>query len=329
MYIKRVQIINYGPIDHLEIDFPLENDFPKPVLIVGENGSGKSLLLSHIANGLNLCKDTVYPNTPEVETNKVYKLRSSSYIKTGREFYFAKLDFEDNLFFEEMRLARPKQEYSALPELISEEAENTWTKIQSGGIEHIYTNSYRQSERKKIESIFSKNCVLYFPSNRFEEPAWLNRENLTAKAKYMGESAVKGSTIRKFINYSPLWDNQNWLFDVHYDMRVFELQVQSRQFAENQERLYPVFSGKATNVCEIALQIVRCAMKGNENIRFAIGERRNRILSIMEDDKAIVPNIFHLSSGETSLLNLFLSILRDFEQAGTNSPTLGYTRRGG
>ena len=33
--------------------------------------------------------------------------------------------------------------------------------------------------------------------------------------------------------------------------------------------------------------------------------------------KRLVPNIFQLSSGETSLLNLFLSILRDFDLCGT------------
>ena len=30
-----------------------------------------------------------------------------------------------------------------------------------------------------------------------------------------------------------------------------------------------------------------------------------------------VPNIFQLSSGETSLLNIFLSIVRDFDLSGT------------
>ena len=46
MYTKRIQLVNYGPIDHLDITFPFEGDTPKPVLLVGENGSGKSILLS-------------------------------------------------------------------------------------------------------------------------------------------------------------------------------------------------------------------------------------------------------------------------------------------
>ena len=46
MYAKRIQIDNYGPIDQLDITFPFEGDIPKPVVLVGENGSGKSILLS-------------------------------------------------------------------------------------------------------------------------------------------------------------------------------------------------------------------------------------------------------------------------------------------
>ena len=38
----------------------------------------------------------------------------------------------------------------------------------------------------------------------------------------------------------------------------------------------------------------------------------------MENEKALVPNIFQMSAGETSLLNLFLSILRDFDLCGAS-----------
>ena len=41
--------------------------------------------------------------------------------------------------------------------------------------EHDYFGS-NLSDRHKIEEIFSKRCVLYFPASRFEEPAWLNEE---------------------------------------------------------------------------------------------------------------------------------------------------------
>ncbi len=115
MYAKRIQILNYGPIEELDLALPFDGDRPKPVLLIGGNGSGKSIALSHIVNGLISAKDGVYKNSPEVEPNRVYKIRSNSYIKLGREAYFARVDFEENLFTEEMRCLRDKEEYTQIP----------------------------------------------------------------------------------------------------------------------------------------------------------------------------------------------------------------------
>lgn len=70
MYTKRIQIHNYGPIDRIDISFPFEDDNPKPVLLVGENGSGKSIVLSHIVNGLITAQQVAYPETPEVAAGR-------------------------------------------------------------------------------------------------------------------------------------------------------------------------------------------------------------------------------------------------------------------
>ena len=323
MYAKRIQITNYGPIDQLDIIFPFEGDAPKPVVLVGENGSGKSILLSHIVNGLIYAKDIIYPDTPEVETGKVYKIRSGFYIKSEREFYFSKVDFENGLFIEEIRSVRLRQEYSSLPTgLPGTDAQNAWKKMSFDQNDYFDSNSFYQNKRK-IEDIFSHNCILYFPPNRFEDPAWLNEENLIAKAQYMDLKKSKGYTSRKIINYSPLHDNQNWLFDAIYDMNVFERQTVPIPVPipnVNQSIPLPVLlgsSGNATSIYNIALQIVRSVMNRSQNIRFGIGRRLNRIVSVMESEETLIPDIFQMSSGETSLLNLFLSILRDFDLCGS------------
>ena len=312
MYAKRIQLINYGPIDRLDIAFPFNGTTPKPVLLVGENGSGKSILLSHLVNGLLAAQGVTFPEVPEVQEGKVYKLRGDSYIKSEGDFYFARVDFEDDLHIGELRLRRGKQEYSGVPVGLSvADAQELWDEMDPEENDHLASDFV--SKRKAIESIFSKNCVLYFPPNRFEEPAWLNQKNLNAKAQYMDLEHLQGHTNRKIITYSPLYDNQNWLFDVLYDRSVFEIQI-SIQDSNNTSSL-PVFAGyagNATSIYETALQIVRSITK-SQNARFRIGGRLARTVSLIGEAKQIVPNIFQLSSGETSLLNLFLSILRDFD----------------
>ena len=326
MYTKRIQLANYGPIDQLDIAFPFEGDDPRPVVLVGENGSGKSILLSHIVNGLILAKGVIYPETPEVDTGKVYKLRDNSYIKSGSEYYFGRVDFEDDLFMGEIRAVRTKQEHQDLPAGLCEgDAKDIWEEMKNDTNDHFNSNISRNNE-SKIKDTFSRNCILYFPSNRFEEPAWLNEENLKAQAQYMDIKQLAGYTSRKVIASSPLHENQNWLFDVAYDRVAFELQTRNLNLPINDGKAtipYPIFlgySGDAANTYETALQIVRIVTRRADS-RFGIGRRHHRVVSIVSEVgskvRQLVPNIFQLSSGETSLLNLFLSILRDFDLCGT------------
>ena len=322
MYAKRVQITNYGPIGGLDIELPFDGDVPKPVVLVGANGSGKSILLSHIVNGLTSAKDHAYPESPEIETGKVFKLRSSSYIKSGGECYFAKADFEDGVSIGELRSRRLKRDYQDMPaELIGETATAYWNQMASDISDHLDSTIFNENQNK-IREIFSRNCALYFPPNRFEEPAWLNEDNLVAQAEYMDLKRVQGYTTRKVINYSPLRDNQNWLFDVVYDRAVFEAQtvnVPLQLGNSGQSVALPAIvghSGNATSAFDIALQIIRRMITGHEDVRFGIGRRQNRAVSLYRGTEIIVPNIFQLSSGETALLDLFLSILRDFDLSG-------------
>ena len=322
MYTRRIQIINYGPIDKLDIEFPFDGDRPKPIVLVGENGSGKSILLSHIVNGLIDAKGTAYPETPEVKLGKVYKLRSNSYIKSGGQYYFVRIDFDDGLFVEEMRLIKPKQEYEAMPaELSGLPDQDLWRRMKPESADN-YVSRF-SDEKNKIDNIFSKNCVLYFPPNRFEEPAWLNRENLKAQAQYMDLTHLQGQTDRRVINYSPLHHNQNWLFELIYDRSAFEIRTSSYSLNVKESSApisIPVFfgySGNATSIYETTLRVVRKILRKHD-ARFGIGTRKNRVVSLTSDlTGQIVPNIFQLSSGETSLLNLFLSVLRDFDLCGT------------
>lgn len=323
MYTRRVQIIDYGPIDQLEIDFPFDGDTPKPIVLVGENGSGKSILLSLIVNGLIAAKDLVYPDTPEVEQGRVYKLRSTPYIRSGRELYFVKVDFEHSLFTRELRSRHLKQESaSESMDFPSSEVKDAWNKVKAGTGDHFLTNFWQGNNEAKTKDIFSKNCVLYFPANRFEEPAWLNEENLNAQAEYMNLKRLQDHTDRRMINYSPLRENQNWLFEVIYDRAAFEIQTPNLALpVSDSDRTVPIpvfagYSGKATSVYDIALQVSRHVMNKDQNVRFGIGPRRNRVVSLEAEMGQVVPNIFQLSSGETSLLNLFLSILRDFDLCG-------------
>ena len=328
MYIKRLQLANYGPIRDLDVSFPLDGEGPKPVLLVGENGSGKTIVLSHIVNAMILAKDTIYQESSELDAGKVFKLRSSSYISVGAEYYYTRSDFESGLFVRELRLAKPKHTYSDPPMGTDGRGFDAWkTKYDKDKIDHFETNILEPSQATAVKDLISKRCLLYFPSNRSEEPAWLNQENLSAKPEYTEGVLFKGETRRQLIARSPLRDIRNWLYDIAYDFRAFEMHSETvafplplapdgtRRYTPPQHVIYG-YHGDAINAYKLALTILQTIipkLASRAGIRFGIGGRHNRIITLESDQGTVVPNLFQLSSGEMALLTLFLSILRDFD----------------
>ena len=249
MYVRRVQIVHYGPIDQLDIALP----------------------------------------------------------------------FEDGWYMEELRLEHPKQKYlDPYPVVSAPNIARAWKKMKPDSRDHLYSNLHDRDKAMAIKDLLSERCVLYFPPNRFEEPAWLNEMNLNFRATYMNLPNIDNQTGRRLINYSSLHNNQKWIFDVIYD-RGFEdkikiLTVQTPNGSSVDVPVHLGYSGKSTNIFEAALRIIRSVMRGQHIV--GVGRRHSRILSVGEGSGSVP--IFHLSSGETSLLNLFLSILRDFDLSGAS-----------
>ena len=336
MYVKRLQLGNYGPLRDLDISFPFDGEHPKPALLVGENGSGKTIALSHIVNAMVQAKDATYQKSSELDAGRVFKLRSSSYISVGTEYYYARTDFESGLFVRELRLTKPKHTYAEPPMGTNGRGFDAWEATSDRDqIDHFDTNIIEPSPTNIFESspttpakeLVSGRCLLYFPSNRAEEPAWLNQENLRAKPQYTEGTRLKGETPRRLIARSPLRDIHDWLYDVAYDRAAFEMRSQSLPIpfpntpGEAQRQTVPLplflgYHGDATNAYNLALTILRTIipeLAAKTDLRFGIGGRHNRIISLQSGQGVVVPNLFQLSSGEMALLALFLSILRDFD----------------
>ena len=325
MYARRIQLRNYGPIEDLDITLPFVDDRPQPVLLVGENGTGKTIVLSHIVNGLLEAKGITYPETPEVEAGKVYKVRTALYINPGGEYYFGKVDFEDGHFIGELHLRTRREQYVNTPDgLLDEDVKSLWEKVKPHENSR-YETSFSTSEerREEVKQFMRQRCILYFPADRFEEPAWLNTLNLTGQAHRTHVLPYEGHTARRVIATSPLRNNQDWLYDIIYDRAAFEIQVAdvTLQVDSGNQIAVPAFGGfvgAASNALEQAMQLLSIVMR-DEQAAFSLGRRTQRTVSISSQSTTRVPNIFQLSSGESSLLNLGLSILRDSDMSESDS----------
>ncbi|MDE2716814.1 MAG: AAA family ATPase [Chloroflexota bacterium] len=323
MYVKRVRLENYGPIPNLDIELPFAGDDPKPVVLVGENGTGKSLVLSHIVNGMIEAKHAAFPKSRETDEKKVFKLRSGQYIAVGSEHYYGRVDFEGDQFIEELWVSQRKQ--ADAPAALSEGtvAYAAWTRMQSGStnhFDHSFDGAMADADQSVVHEMLSDNCLLYFPADRFEEPAWLNLRHLQSKPRHTVRTRLEGETDRRVVASCLLHDIQDWLFSVAYDRAAFESKTEGVMVpllgVEHPVHLplWRGYEGDATSVYELVVDLVRRAVKKSPAVsRLGIGDRHRRNLSVMSADDTVVPSIFQLSSGEAALLVLFLSILRDFD----------------
>ena len=182
MYVKRIRLESYGPIAKLDIVLPFDGDRPKPVVLVGENGSGKSIVVSHIVNGMIEAKHTAYPGSREVDEGKVFKIRDGNYIAMGSAYCFGRVDFEQDQLIEELILQQTKQSDSAPAMQGGTAAESLWHSVHEGRADS-YRTSFDASQPATGTVAFqlvSENCLLYLPADRFAEPAWLNQDSLRA-----------------------------------------------------------------------------------------------------------------------------------------------------
>lgn len=318
MYLKEILLENTGPIGFIKKEMPFNtNGNPKPVVLIGQNGSGKSIFVSHIVNSLLSMKQLIYDDS-EVETGKVFKYRSSAYIKSDESFSYSKVTFEQDLFQSEWQLDRNKSDFEDYHHYTPINKE--WNEIEVNASNHI--NSNFGVKKKELKTLFESNCILYFPPNRFEEPGWLNYDNLINKVDYRFTKQLENLSNRKIINHCPLKDNQNFLLDLLFDRYALELKTKDLFVRFNQpdgsSTLRKVtelegYEGESSNIYNEILKFLTQLFQTEDVLRFGIGKRRTRQIEILRNEKAWIKNLFNLSTGETILLNIFLTIIKDYD----------------
>jgi hypothetical protein len=290
MFLKRIELENVGPIERCILNFPFdENGNPKPSVIVGENGSGKSIVISHIVNALFSARQELFDNT-EVEKSYLYKVISPSYIKTGEGYYFVKVLFEGDLQSIEWSLNHKRKDFEESRGYCPFNPD--WGNIP----EHESTRFWENfsQHRTALTDFIKKSCLLYFPANRYEDPAWLNEKNLNAKAEFTDLQRYRRHSNRSFIQYSPMKANQNWLFGVLYDSRVFEAKIEENVEVGAGTTHRIVYDGNATRVSKEVSKLLKAIFQIEGEYSIHIGGRNSRTVGIVRD-------------------NLFLSIIRDYD----------------
>jgi len=307
VYINSVEIENVGPVDLFKYQIERsENGAIKPLILLGKNGAGKSIVLSHFVNPVMEAFSAVYDDA-EMERGKVYKLRSPNFIKRGKSFSRSRVTFDQGFLQEEIQLHSSKEDFEATYKYTP--ADKIWTQIAEGEATHY--NSNFQNKHKELRAQLDKFSFLFFPPNRFEEPDWLNENNLKNKVEYYRTSGFQNNSDRKVISHSPLKENESWLLDLIYDANALENQlVQVPSITGNAPAARMVRNGPASRKLEIVTAVLQKLLRFDGQLQYIVGRRSQRRISLGDGQQTIVTNLFGLSTGQTAVLNIFLSILR-------------------
>jgi ABC-type dipeptide/oligopeptide/nickel transport system ATPase component len=330
MYLKYVNYQNVGAVHNLSISLSFhENGNPKPIVFVGENGSGKSILLSNIVDAFYETANKAFGNVSIHDgfTTKYYKVISSIQISPSKPYMAVYLMFAEGDIKIEYVFKGGNKNWSSYN---SEQFKDTpicdaikWTNDSENHKAVSYASSLIDDSREKeIENIFTNNVLCYFPPDRYEKPNWLadsyhtisEYEHIRLCEKY------RGNLYTPLTVFNPANDNLKWLLDVVVDSRAEVVQnvitMQNDQqkieysFAPrfNQGNLIPLMNARK-NAEQILSDILGKNVSFELNMRDVKTSGRFKIVEAASGE-TVIPTFDSLSTGQMALFNLFITIIR-------------------
>lgn len=309
-YVKTMQHDNNGPLRHTRIDCGFKGDGnPKPLFLVGKNGSGKSIALSNIVDALFEIGAAAYTDAvqrTDSVSHRYFRSLDNNQISPEHDFLCAYVSFAPNeeyvfktgqVSFDNYRIANP----------------NASVRVQWKDASGHFKHQTMGAERAK--KLFDSQVVCYFEPNRYERPAWLVDEyfdnyNLPS---FSSEGRGSDSIRNPIIPSECALRNQIWLMDIIADSRCdVDLSV------EDSNKLVTAYN---TNVKEKLF--LRQARKNIEKMLSAIVERpvyldlryrnygasRLRVVSA-DSNTTYAPSLNSLSTGQLALFDIFATIIR-------------------
>jgi hypothetical protein len=284
MYLKRIGIENVGPFSGIDLELPFhENGNPKPLALVGANGSGKTILLAHIADAFHEFAAKHFQDVLPLSglSHAFFKVSGAANLRSGTASSFCFLEFQDgndlfeyfdkggNLTFEQCK-------------------QKLGDRFKFG--QHQWADDKFTTDSTKLETILSGGVYVFFPTGRSEWPHWLNSENPEVADRFTTKRKFRRYLNKSIVVATSAHDNKQWLLDLVLDRYLYQ----------------------DTILWQSANQIVSAILQRTE-ARLGVGHRimgGHRVAIIDPQGNIIVPSIDHLSAGQSTLLNLCLTILR-------------------
>lgn len=318
MYLRSIRLRNTGPIQTFDLDMPFAGEYPRPLILVGKNGSGKSTVVSFIVNALIGLRQQVYEDV-EVDKGRVYRVRSPLAINGSANFYFARVDFDKGVSQVEWQFDRTKDKYGDEAAQL-QAVDQSWNQIPATEANHYQLNLGAVQAHHLLEDMLGNTGMLFFPADRFEPPDWLNTESLSSELKLPDPPRIKGRTQRRILARNRLKPTMEWFNSVIFDMmvtehRAFKIPVGGEN-GKLLDALLPM-PGRGHAVYHAVVNVLKQVLceKDSDTLELGIGDRNTRLITatIGRNGRVLrqIKDLMSLSAGESALFCMFASIIRD------------------
>jgi len=313
MQIRRIYSRNIGPIENANIEFYMNDDkTPKPVILVGENGTGKSTVLSNIVDAFFEMAGKAYRNVLEKDGDghQYYKAIAPEEIKIGHKYMASFIEFcesDDEKILGQYLFKCGDLNYDAFKEEMGVELrdKNIWNPEKS--MKEISVS------KEDVERVFNTNIFCYFGPDRYEKPQWMGEKYYATGPKedvhIMVKPIYSGRLYTPILVKNVTEETLKWLLDVIVDSRVDIIKTDTGLKAIHANIDEVLSLGVARqNIEEVMSAIIGKEVYFGLNYRSEHGSRFNVLDK--QNDEIIIPTLDALSTGQSALFNMFATIVR-------------------
>ncbi|WP_171073130.1 AAA family ATPase [Acinetobacter sp. 216872] len=315
--MRNIHIRNIGPIEKLDLELELKEDLnPKPVILIGKNGSGKTYTLSYIV-------DAFY-ELAKKQYNDVVKSSGmdSPYFRiiSGRDINTT-TDSQSGAAYLRFFNDQEGQEIHYCEKIGNIDSAQGLLNLYGNKINNINSDNNNDKKilatKENIDKIFS-NTINFFPSFRKIIPHWLNLNALTQEI-FNIEGKFAGDLGKEIMCVDTFQRNIQWMLDVVLDSAILPAELD--YLASQEEKDFVIQNKHAINNSYRNINKIFKTILDNDELYLKTGWRNDAQsrLSLHSKGRVIVPTLEQLSTGQLVLLNLFITIIRHADYKDLNN----------
>lgn len=313
MYLKNIFIENMGAIEKFSL---VEHDLfinsnPKPIILLGKNGTGKTTLLSSIVDALYELSSNCFQDVLPYEglNRQYFKISGSKNMRVNSQYAFSYINFAV-----EEEILEYCDKNGDLDNIDISLATNNLISSHLKSNKGKQISSFNQEQNDIFEKDFLANSYCYFPSDRYELPYWINKLAISQLEQFKEIQRFSKKLNRDILVRKSLDNIKAWILDVFLDSRADLLfEKDGSVHAKRPMQDLQLLQTSIRNIEKLIGRIVQKDIVLDLNLR-GTSQSRIRLIDV-SSGLEFVPSLDNLSAGQSTLLSIFGTIIQYSDRA--------------